>query len=503
MNIVNKSIRWVHKWTGIIIAAFFAMWFISGIILLYHSYPRVTTEDRYRHMETIAGESLPDLLSIPGLADTTRVKSLSIARQNGENVWTISGISSRKDNPMDAGSIISDKFVIKDSTLMPIPGLTARGIDSIASRWADSDKIIKVDTLHKREQWIMYERYEKHLPILKYYFDNPAESEIYISQKNGEVLQATTRSERIWSYFGAIPHKLYIPCLRTDVEIWKNVLLAGGLFCLAAAMSGMYMGVYYLFKNRQRHHKFTSPFKKKMWRYHHITGLIFGIFLIAWGISGSLAMQRVPGWLVNYDGDYFISSSRFWGRKPLPLSKYSLDYRDILNSYPDVKSISWTHFGNIPVYAVVSDDKEIYVDASAPGIVKPLDIPEEEIKKCVERYFGEGVTYTISLQNDYDEYYLSRNGGYPLPVWKIDIDNTDGSRLYVSPSDGYVKYLNNNRIAKKWLFSATHYLGIKYFVLHQELRYAALWILSAGCLFVIISGACIFFSKEKAKHHKK
>ena len=503
MNAVNKSIQWVHRWTGIIIALFFAMWFISGIILLYHSYPRVTTEDYYRHMESLQAETLPPLLDLPGLSDTTRVKTLSVSRDRGCNVWTISGISTRKDNPMEAKPVATDKFILADSTLIPLAPLTPKGIDSLACVWAASDAIIKVDTLTKRQQWIMYERYEKSLPVLKYSFNNLEKSEIFISQKSGEVIQASTRPERIWSYFGAIPHKFYFPFLRTDVEKWKTAILIGGLFCLVAALSGMYIGVYYLIKNRQKHHKFASPFKKKVWRYHHIVGLIFGIFLIAWGISGSLAMQRVPKWLVNYDGDYFVSASKLWGRKPLPLSKYQLDYRELLKAYPDVKSISWEHFGNHPAYLIVSGDKEIYIDASKEGTVATLNLSKEEIENAVERYFGDDVKYTISLQDDYDEYYLSRKGEYPLPVWRIDVEDSDGTRMYVSPSDGYVKYLNHNRMAKKWLFSATHYLGIKYFVLHQGLRYACLWILSAGCLFVIVTGVCIFFSKIKLTKEPK
>lgn len=499
MNAVNKSIQWLHKWTGIIIAAFFAMWFISGIILLYHKYPRVTEEDRYRHMESLKAETLPDLHNIPGLADTTRVKNLSVCRERGKNVWTISGISSRKENPMDVRPVIADRFVFADSTLYPLDKISATGIDSIACVWANSDAIAKVDTLTRRGQWILYERYDRNLPILKYSFDNPEKTEIFISQDTGEVVQASTRSERVWSWFGAIPHKFYFPFLRTDVERWKTALLIGGLFCLVAALSGMYIGIYYLFRNKQKQHKFSSPFKKKMWRYHHIVGLIFGIFLIAWGISGSLAMQRVPKWLVNYEGDYFVSASKMWGKKALPLEKYRLDYRNVFRNYPDIKSISWEHFGNHPAYLIVSGDKEIYIDATKAGVVKPLELSKEEIERAVTRYFGDDVKYTISLQEDYDEYYLSRKGGYPLPVWRIEVDNADGTRMYVSPYDGYVKYLNDNRMAKKWLFSATHYLDVKYFVLHQGLRYTCLWILSAGCLFVIITGVCIFFSKEKAK----
>ena len=498
MNIINKIARRLHRFTGVVIAIFFIMWFITGIILLYHGYPRVTDTDRYTHMRRIDPDRLPDLYDIPGLSDSVAVSTLSVDNRLGETVWTLSNISRHTATPMEAKPETGGKFVIAGDSLISPKSITNEVLDSIACEWAGSENISKVDTLHQRQQWVMYERYEKSLPILRYYFDDPDKAEIFVSQKTGEVLQSTNRSQRIWSWIGAIPHKLYLPFLRKDVKRWENVLLVGGLFCLFAALSGMYMGIYYLIVNWRRNHKLGSPFRKGIWRYHHIAGLIFGIFTIAWGISGSLAMQRVPKWLVNYEGDYFVSSSKLWGKKPLELSEYHLDYRELFNKYSAIKHISWTHFGNIPVYHLVNDTEDVYIDASQKDSVRPLDIPQEIVEQAVRRYFGKDTSFSITLMDNYDEYYLSRSGVYPLPVWKVDVDNPDGSRLYISPSDGYVKYLNRNRMAKKWLFGATHYLGIKYFVMHNTLRHICLWLLSIGCVFVCGSGLGIYISKLKA-----
>lgn len=504
MNVFNKSIRWVHKITGLVIALFFIMWFVTGIVLLYHTYPRVRAEDRYRHMAALDPNELPDIYSIPGLADSIAPKMLSVEKANGKTQWTISGLEPDMGKSDDLKEGGEDVFVLSADTLFVSPRpLTSAMRGSIARVWAPDGNIVKVDTLRERQQWVMYERYEKSLPILRYYFDDPEKSQIFVAHDSGEVLQATTRSQRLWSWMGAIPHKLYIPLLRKDVKRWENVLLVGGLFCLVAALSGFYMGIYYLVLNCRKNHHGVSPFKKRIWRYHHVSGLVFGVFLIAWGISGSLAMQRVPKWMVRYDGDYFISSSRLWGRKPLPLSEYRLDYRELFRKYKDVKSVTWDHFGEIPVYVVVDGDREIYIDASSNGIVTPLSIPEKVVATAVERYFGDETKYNISLQRDYDEYYLSRKGDLGLPVWRVDVDNADGSRLYVDPKTGYVKYLNKNRMVKKWLFGATHYLGIKFFVEHQGLRYVCLWILCAGCVVVCVTGIGLYISRKRILRKEK
>lgn len=502
MNILNKSIQKIHKISGLVIALFFVMWFVSGIVLLYHKYPKVDEQDTYRQAEVLDSHNLPSIYDMPGMTDTTKIKTLSVSRDLGNTVWTISAASSRKDNAMDKRSKGDKSFIFTGDTLIPQKKITAAQIDSIACLWAASNAISKVDTLIERQQWILYDRFEKSLPILRYHFDNTDKTEIFISMKNGEVVQASTKPERVWAYLGAIPHKFYIQGVRTNTERWKTIMLIGGLICLIAAMSGMYIGIYYIFINKKKRHTFASPFKKRMWRYHHIAGLIFGIFLIGWGISGALSTQRIPKWMVDYEGDYTVSATKLWGKKPLKLKDYKLDYRKVFDKYPDVKSISWQHFGKTPAYLVVSGDKEYYVDASKTDKVVQLEISEAEIASAVERYFGDDVKFKMTLMDDYDEYYLSSKGQQPLPVWKVDIDNEDGSRLYVSPSDGYVKYLNENRVVKKWLFAACHYLDIKYFVLHRTLRYACLWILAIGCVFVIVTGVAIFFSKESKKRRK-
>ncbi|MCM1490284.1 MAG: PepSY domain-containing protein [Muribaculum sp.] len=502
MNILNKSIQKIHKISGLVIAIFFLMWFVSGIVLLYHKYPKVDEHDTYSHAEVLDLQNLPSIYDIPGMTDTTKIKTLSVSRNLGNTVWTISAASSRKDNAMDKRSKDDMSFIFTGDTLIAQKKITPAQIDSIACLWAASNAITKVDTLKERQQWILYDRFEKSLPILRYHFDNPDKTEIFISMKNGEVVQASTQSERFWAYLGAIPHKFYISGIRTNTERWKTIMLIGGLICLIAALSGMYIGIYYIFINKKKHHTFASPFKKRMWRYHHIAGLIFGIFLIGWGISGALSTQRIPKWMVDYEGDYTLSATKLWSKKPLKLKDYKLDYRKVFDKYSNVKSISWQHFGSTPAYLVISGDKEYYVDASQPDKVKPLEISKKEIEKAVRRYFGDDADFSMVLMEDYDEYYLSAKGQQPLPVWKIEIDNEDGSRIYICPSDGYVKYLNENRMVKKWLFSACHYLDIKYFVLHNTLRYACLWILAIGCVFVIVTGVAIFFSKETNRYRK-
>ena len=66
----------LHKITGLSIAVFFLMWFITGIVLIYHPYPKVSEKLLYDKKENLPS-SLPDLSSVRSRMDN-KVKSLSL-----------------------------------------------------------------------------------------------------------------------------------------------------------------------------------------------------------------------------------------------------------------------------------------------------------------------------------------------------------------------------------------------------------------------------------------
>ena len=48
--------NWVaffHRWMGVILAPFFVMWFLSGIVMIYVPFPSVTTLERLKYMSEI------------------------------------------------------------------------------------------------------------------------------------------------------------------------------------------------------------------------------------------------------------------------------------------------------------------------------------------------------------------------------------------------------------------------------------------------------------------
>ena len=461
----------IHKITGLSIAVFFSMWFVTGIVLVYHPYPKVSEKIMLKKKETLPS-SLPELSSVLSKVDG-KVKSLSLKQFQGQTLFSFD----------------------------EAPDITFDVVEKVAKHWIDAP-IKRVDTLRQREQWVLFTKYDKELPIYKFYFDDAQKHELFISGRTAEVLQMTTSRQRLWAWLGAIPHKFYIPCIRRDVDVWQNMVAIMSGICLIAALTGWLLGILLWIKRYQKKHIWQNPYKKRWYRWHFSFGLVFGIFLIGWALSGIFAMQRVPQWMVPMEGDYSFKTSRLWGRGLLPMEAYQLDYRKLKDTYPDLKEVEWLRFADIPTYRVITGQDDFLVDASTDEI-KSLQIPEETIVKGLKKVHGEEVEMKVSLLNEFDNYYLSRRVDLELPVYKIEVADANGSLYYVNPSTGYVRYLNNNKIVRKWLFNGIHYLDIDWLVARPWLWYTCIWVLCGGCLVVCISGLVLAWRVLTPKKEKR
>ena len=194
----------LHKITGTAISLFFLMWFITGLVLLYHSYPRLP-EKLTNEMKEELPSSLPSVQAIQERVDGV-INRLSLKQFQGQTLVT----ATTKDSV----------YLLNADTLEAVKPITFATVQDVAKRWIKAP-VMRVDTIHEREQWVMYSKYDKLMPIYKFYFDDKEKHELFISGCTGEPQQLTTRSDRFWAWVGAIPHKFYITSVRNDIPTWK------------------------------------------------------------------------------------------------------------------------------------------------------------------------------------------------------------------------------------------------------------------------------------------
>ena len=249
-----------------------------------------------------------------------------------------------------------------------------------------------------------------------------------------------------------------------------------------------------------------------LFKIHKITGLSVVIFFSMWFLTGIVLVYhpypKVSEKLLFSKKETLPSSlpelssvlSKTDGEvKSLSLKQFQGQTLFSLDKAPDV---TWCRYANIPTYRVIAGEEEFLVDASTDEI-KSLQIPEETIVKGLKKIHGEEIEMKVSLLTEFDNYYLSRRVDLELPVYKIEVADANGSLYYVNPSTGYIRYLNNNKIVRKWLFNGIHYLDIDWLVARPWLWYTCIWLLCSGCLVVCISGLVLAWRVLTPKKKKR
>lgn len=434
-------------------------------MLIYHNFPRIDSKK-----VTSLSAPLPERIEI---ADSLprKLRALTVSSANGQALvsW------STRDTSVTTGA--------NGEALRPVTFETAK---ETATRWLNAP-ITKVDTLHERDQWIMYSRYIDELPIYKFHYGDKDKSELYVASRTAEPLQFTTRSSRFWAWIGAIPHKLYFPAMRKNVDHWKIWLATGATICLIASLTGLYAALYMWIRNRRRTGKWYNPFHGRLLRLHFTLGLIFAIPLIAWSISGIFSMQKMPKWLIPAEINTTVPYSKVWGKGLLPLSEYKLKYENVYKAFPEMRELDYGRAGDIPTYTVITPERTVVLDARGEDPAE-LSLTENDIKRAVTEFFDSKYDISIELIDKYDNLYYSLYNSSPLPVYKVTVDDKDGSVLYIDKSDGHVTYLNRNRIARKFLFSGIHYLNLRPFAGHTVIWQICIWMIClTGMVFCFTS----------------
>ena len=468
---ITKLFYTIHRILGTLLSILFFMWFVSGIVMIYHYFPQANTKEKMEKLEPLPA-SLPSVEEIlTRIPDSCLVKGISVNKYLGLTTFKVD---------TDKGTL-----TLSADSAGQLPEINWNYITQVARLWCDAP-IAKVDSLYHLEQWIPFNSLKKHFPIYKFRFADDAETELYISSHTGEVLQQTNHNERCWSYIGAIPHWVYFTQLRQDADLWmKSVIWLSAIGCLMT-IAGLYVGIHAYSISCKRRKELRSPYKKKWYYWHHVTGVIFGLFVLTWVFSGMMSLADVPEWIGKTEQTYPVR--KIMDENTPLLSDYPLDYHKVIADYKGkVTSLEWGHFRSIPLYHLYLGSKKVTVDASSTE-VKPLNLTEAQITEAVKAIHGEDARLQVKFLTEYDNYYIARTGHLALPVWKVAVDNADKTCYYINPSNGNYRDYNTHKRWGFWMYSGMHSLRFKFLIDHPMLWTAVIWTLLLGGATVSLTG---------------
>lgn len=463
--------RWLallHRWLGIGMCLFFAMWFTSGIVMMFVPYPSLDPAARYRGVPALDMRMVRlapgDALTRLGLHNQTIERLILLPRPVGE-----ASRYTAMDHPTYViWSLHNRARVIDAATGAILPLLEADGARFQAERFAGG-MARTVNGPCGDDQWTVAQGYAPYRPLWRVDLADSAGSEVYVSAISGEIVLATTRMERIANYAGSVAHWIYPTLLRRYPGFWANTVWCLSGIGVVLALSGMVLGILRsMISLRNMRRPRLSPFLRTH-RLHHLLGLSAGLFLTTWIISGWLSVDHG---LIFPTGQPDADQSRAYQGRSLEAAVGEIAI-SALNRIAGPSALRFTSVGGMTIVegsdasgirttwnahgdrlAFVPDVTLLHAAAAAWPLARPTRVdaisPDDLYGHLIYQGLPEGAV-RMRLGNIH---------GLPGSTW-VDVDRTSGALLDV---------MDWRRRLYRWLFNGLHTFDVPGLSHHGVLR---------------------------------
>lgn len=451
----KAALFFIHRWLGIGMCLLFAMWFASGIVMMYVEYPELTTTER--------------LANLPALKiDQVRLSPFDAAKAvtndsvfNNVKLTTILGRPSYQLTTPDR----QDHFVFADSGEL----LTAIDDKQALLAATQSGFHLLGETpghagLIDLDQWTLSADLDKHRPLHKIELNNASGGVLYISSSSGQVVRDTARNERFWNWLGSTLHWIYPAVLRQNNSLWRDVIVYVSLIGIVSVVSGAVIGFMRIrIRNPYRKGKDYSPYQGWM-KWHHILGLLTLVFVSTFIFSGLMSMG--PWGVFSSNVSQREQLIRYAGDPTLRLSNLSIPELAALNE--PVKEIQWHQIQSQPHYSVIHSSSSRLAGNNRDTDANWLST---KIEKAIPLLIPSASLFSLELITEQDDYYYSRHNRYrPLPVYRAKFDDANDSWFHIDATNGDVlNRVDNASRRERWLYNGLHSLDFQLLWKHRPL----------------------------------
>lgn len=463
--------RWLyltHRWIGIVTCLLIAMWFASGLVMLYVPFPELTGDEWIEGQQPIAWSEVrvgPQEVA-QGRDD---VRSASLEMVGKVPVWRLSSW----DGTAATFSAESGQEVAW------IDGATARKVASLFGRDPASGA-----TLIHNDQWTVPGGYDADRPLWKVNLAGGAGKVLYVSSRTGAVVLDTNARERFWNWLGSVPHWLYPRALREMPEAWRQVVLWVSGPCIIGALSGLWVGILRI---RPGRHRFSrnrmTPYAGWM-KWHHVAGLIGGVFLLTWIFSGWLSVD--PGRFFASGGVSVEARQAYEGRGPVP----EVDLGKLATSAADARRIEFARAADRYFVRIEAPGrKPKYLD---PATLQPFAPDRSNIRSRAFALVPGARHVAIDRLTAPDAYWYAVDGEVPLPVWRFIYDDPARTWVHVDPATGeLLGAIDARGRAYRWLYDGLHRWDLGPLLAHPPARQLLIWLLSLAGLVISVTSVWI------------
>lgn len=443
---LRRALLWVHRWLGVATCLLFAMWFASGIVMLYVPFPSLSDAERLRGLAPLEAGAVrvgpAEALRIAGVPEGAR--ELRLTASQGRPAWQVTAWDDRRlVVHADDGST---RDAVDSAAALAEALAFARRAAGAESAGPDAG----VETL-ERDQWTVPNGLNPLRPFHRVRLDDAAGTELYVSAVTGEVVRDTARAERFWNWLGSVPHWIYFTEIRRDPALWRTVVVWLSGVGVVGAAAGAVVGIVRL-RRRDGRGLPGSPHRGWM-AWHHWTGLAGGVLILGWIVSGWLSMN--PNRWFSPRMPSADALQRYAGDAASALRAVDAAALRARLAGEAVVEIEWRVTAGVATAWLRRADGSR--TAWRPGEAAAFD--DATLVAAARRAMPQAGTPTIRRLDAHDHYYYGRDGRAvrPLPVLRLAFDDDAATWWHVDPVDGRViDRSDRSRRVHRWLFHALH-----------------------------------------------
>ena len=494
--------RWLyllHRWAGIALCIVMALWFFSGVVMMYVGYPKLTPQERLQHLPALALEGccVPPQTAIAAVGLKTAPDDLRLAMVAGAPAYLV---RSGRDNwsAVDARS----------------GSLRAKVDDALAlasARQFAGGSAVRHLGLVQEDAWTNSRALDPHRPLHLVEIDDPAHTQVYISSRTGEVVRDSSRTERVWNYAGAWLHWLYMFRGNWFDPAWHNIVVYSSLAGTLMSIVGIWIGVLRVrWKGVYRKGGSHIPYREFWMRWHLILGLVFSVATVLWIFSGLMSMNP---WKVFTSAHANASAVAFAGGK-LEARAFTVTPQAALaraqSELPEVKELQWHWAEGRPW--ILAYDAHGRSRAIAGGMPNAGTAPHmqtlfdfEALASAAARAMPHAKMVRWEVLREYDLWHYDRaphtmlgHVERRLPMLRAHFDDPGATMLHVDPYTASIhNRIDNHGRWKRWLFTAFHSWDLRGLINRRPLWDILMIGFSLGGFALCITSAVIAWRRLK------
>lgn len=477
----------LHRWTGIAACVLMLLWFVSGMVMLFVGYPKLTPWERLGVLPALASTVSPAGCCQPlaRVAIPVDAREIVLTTVAGRPVYRVRDGAGRP-RLFDAGSG------------------KAIGPASVATALASARAFVPGADAHylglvQEDRWTHSRALDVHRPLHQVQLDDGAQTMLYLSSATGEVLLDAPRAQRLWNFIGAWLHWVYPLRNHSTDPVWSWIVIIASALATFTALTGTLAGIWrWRFKGRYKSGART-PYRESWMRWHHVTGLLFAGFVCVWIFSGLMSMNP----LRIFDPQGRRPDLAAWQGGTPATVRLDVTPPQALNLLAQqgfhAVELEWRVLDKQP-YLLARDGASrtrLLMRHDGQLLVRE-QWPQEQLLQAAHKLMP-GIAAGSEWLRTYDAYYYGREpeammGAMErrLPVLRVRFDDPQANWVYLDPYTGTVALgLDRRQRAGRWLFSFLHSWDLPPLLRAGPWREGVLILLSLGGLALSATGMVI------------